>query len=179
MKTTVRTTVIALAAGLAVSCASVDTAQQREALVKEATASRQAWSKAEPAAEEFAKKGHGYVLFPDLGKGGFLLAGGGGYGVVYEQGRHIGYAELIEGSLGLTVGGQKYSELIVFENKAAMDRFKQTELNFGADANAVIAEKGVGASAKFVDGVVVFVRPLVGAMVEASLGGQRIKYIPR
>jgi lipid-binding SYLF domain-containing protein len=179
MRTTARSTAIALFAGMAVGCASMDTAQQRETLVKEATTSRQAWSKADPAIENFAKKGYGYALFPEVGKGGFIIAGGGGNGVVYEQGKHVGYAELVEGSVGLTVGGQKYSELIVFENKAAMDRFKQSELSFGADANAVIAETGVAASAKFVDGVAVFVRPLAGAMVQASLGGQRVKYIPK
>jgi lipid-binding SYLF domain-containing protein len=171
--------VVALAAGLAVGCASVETAQEKEALVKDATASRQAWINADPSIDGMVKKGYGYAFFPDVGKGGFIIAGSHGNGVVYEQGRHVGYAELTGGSLGLTIGGQKSSELIVFENKAAMDRFKQGEMNFGANANAVIAEAGAGASASFVDGVAVFVRPLAGAMAEASLGGQQIKYIPR
>jgi hypothetical protein len=52
-------------------------------------------------------------------------------------------------------------------------------MNFGANSNAVIAETGAGATASFVDGVAVFVRPIAGAMAEASLGGQHIKYIPK
>jgi len=67
----------------------------------------------------------------------------------------------------------------VFEDKVAMDRFKKSEVNFGANANAIIAKTGAGASASFVDGVVVFVRPLAGAMAEASVGGQKIKYVPK
>ena len=179
MKLSLRATVVALAAGLAVGCASIETAQEKDALVKEATTARQAWTKADPSIEGFVRKGYGYAFFPDVGKGGFIIAGSHGNGVVYEQGQHVGYAELTGGSVGLTVGGQKSSELIVFENKAAMDRFKKSEMNFGANANAVIAEAGAGASASFTDGVAVFVRPLAGAMAEASLGGQHIKYIPK
>jgi lipid-binding SYLF domain-containing protein len=169
--------VVTLAAGLAVGCASVDTAQEKQVLVKQATTSRQAWINDDPTIEGVTKKGYGYAFFPDVGSGGFIVAGSHGNGVVYEQGRHVGYAELTGGSLGLTVGGQKYSELVVFENKAAMDRFKKGEMNFGANANAVIAKSGAGASAAFVNGVAVLVRPLAGAMAEASLGGQQLKFI--
>jgi lipid-binding SYLF domain-containing protein len=169
----------ALAAGLLAGCATPTTTAEKDALVKDATASRQAWIKGDPSIDGFVRKGYGYAHFPEVGKGGFIIAGAYGNGVVYEQGQHVGYAELTEGSLGLTVGGQKYSELVVFENKAAMDRFKTSEMNFGANANAVIAETGAGATASFVDGVAVFVRPIAGAMAEASLGGQHIKYIPK
>ncbi len=178
MRTTIRTTMIALAAGLAVGCAPMDT-QEKETLVKEATASRQAWINTDPSIDGVTKKAYGYAFFPDVGTGGFIVAGSSGSGVVYEQGQHVGYAELTGGSFGLTVGGQKYSELIVFEHKAAMDRFKKSEMGFAANANAVIAKTGAGASASFVDGVAVLVRPLAGAMAEASLGGQKVKFIPR
>ena len=40
---------------------------------------------------------------------------GADHRIVYEQGQHVGYAELVEGSIGFTVGGQSYSEL---ESKA-------------------------------------------------------------
>jgi hypothetical protein len=52
-------------------------------------------------------------------------------------------------------------------------------MTFGANANAIIATAGAGASAPFRDGVAVLVRPLTGAMAEASLGGQNFKFIPR
>jgi len=51
---------------------------------------------------------------------------------------------------------------IVFENKAAMDRFKKSEMNFGVDVFVVIAKVGVGVGAEFNDGEAVFVRPLAG-----------------
>jgi hypothetical protein len=55
-----------------------------------------------------------------------------------------------------------------------MDKFKRNEID-----SAVLADKGAAASAQFVDGVAVFVRPIRGAMAEASLGGQQITYLPK
>lgn len=173
-------TVIALATGLLVSCSTAPaTKEERGALVKEAGASRQEWNKLDPGVEAFAKKGYGYAFFPEIGKGGVGIGGAYGRGVVYDQGRHIGYADLTEGSLGLQLGGQTYSELIVFENKAAIDRFKGNQFNFGANASAVIVEEGTATSTQFVDGVAVFVRPITGAMAEAALGGQKFTYVPK
>ena len=108
-----------------------------------------------------------------------VLGGGYGRGVVYEQGQHIGYADLSHASFGLQVGGQTYSELIVFENKAALDRLTQGNLELVADASAVILKKGAAANARFDDGVAVFVRPIGGAMAEASVGGQQLTYVPK
>jgi len=75
--------------------------------------------------------------------------------------------------------GQTYSELIVFGDQAAMNRFKQNDMNFGANASAVLAKKGAAADAWFVDGVAVFVKPTGGAMAEASLGGQQIAHMTK
>ena len=62
-------------------------------------------------------------------------------------------------SLGFQAGFQDYSQLIVFENQSAMDKFKRNEIDFGANASAVVADKGAAMGAQFVDGVAVFVRP--------------------
>jgi len=173
------TTVVALAMGLLLSCSTAPaTKEGRDKLLKDATASRQEWNKMNPGVEAFAKKGYGYAFFPEIAKGGAGIGGAYGRGVVYEQGQHIGYADLTEGSLGLQLGGQTYRELIVFENKAAMDRFKANQFSFGADASAVIPKAGTATSTQFVDGVAVFVRPVTGVMAEAALGGQKITYVP-
>jgi hypothetical protein len=66
----------------------------------------------------------------------------------------------------------------VFENKAAMDRFKANQFSFGATASAVIPKAGTATSTQFVDGVAVFVRPITGVMAEAALAGQKITYVP-
>jgi lipid-binding SYLF domain-containing protein len=153
--------------------------EERDTLIKQAQASRQEWNKVDPQFEAFAKKGYGYAFFPEVTKGGFVVGGARGQGVVYEKGQHIGYADLTQMSVGFQGGLQDYSQLIVFENQAAMDRFKRNEIDFGANASAVVADKGAAMNAQFVDGVAVFVRPTRGAMVEASLAGQKITYLPK
>ena len=170
--------VMALAMGLVIGCSTGSVSkEERDTLMKQAQASRQEWNKIDPQFEAFAKKGYGYAFFPEITKGGFVVGGARGQGVVFEKGQHIGYADLTQMSVGFQAGYQDYCQLIVFENQTAMDKFKRNEIDFGANASAVVADKGAALGAQFVDGVAVFVRPLGGAMAEASLGGQQITYI--
>ena len=165
--------VMALTIGLMGGCSTGSvTKEEGDTLFKSAQASRQEWNKVDPQLETFAKKGDGFAFFPEIKKGGLIVGGAGGRGVVYEKGQHIG-------TVGFQAGGQTYSELIVFQDQAAMNRFKQNETNFGANASAVLAENGAAADARFVDGVAVFIKPITGAMAEASLGGQQITYMPK
>jgi len=180
LETSVVVTAIAFTTTLLVGCSTAPTTTaERDELVQKAQTERAEWNKIDPGIEALAKQSHGLAFFPEIAKGGLGIGGAYGRGVVYERGQHIGYADLTQGSLGLQAGGQTYSEVILFENEAAMDRFKQNELNFGANASAVIADNGAAANARFVDGIAVFVRPITGAMAEATLGGQRMTYVPK
>jgi lipid-binding SYLF domain-containing protein len=78
--------------------------------------------------------------------------------------------------VGLQAGGQSFSELLVFENKAALDRFTAGKFDFAAGASAVVLKSGVATNANFVDGVAVVVQPIGGVMVEAAIGGQQFTY---
>jgi lipid-binding SYLF domain-containing protein len=95
---------------------------------------------------------------------------------VYAQGQHIGYSDLTQGTVGLQVGGQSFSELLVFETKGALDRFREGGIGFAADASAVVLKSGVATNVPFVDGVAVVVHPIGGVMVEAAVGGQQFTY---
>jgi lipid-binding SYLF domain-containing protein len=171
---------ICVAAGLLAGCSTAPTSSaEKDELTRKAQAERQQWDKLDPGIEAMAKKSHGFAFFPEITKGGLVFGGAYGRGVVYEQGQHIGYADVTQASFGLQAGGQTYSELIVFQDKAALDRFKANKTDFGANASAIIAENGAAMNARFVDGVAVFVRPTVGAMAEASLGGQRTTYVAK
>jgi lipid-binding SYLF domain-containing protein len=123
--------------------------------------------------------GHGYALFPEVVKAGLGLGGGYGQGVVYEQGQHVGFADLTLGSIGAQIGGQTFRELIVFQNKAAMDRFRLSPVDFTAGAAAMILQNGAAADASFIEGIAVVVQPITGAMAEATIGGQQFKYVPK
>ncbi len=171
---------LALFPGWLVGCTTAPpTTESRNELLEQATATMSDMNRVDPGLEALARKGHGYAVFPEVTKGGLVFGGAYGRGVVYEQGKYIGYADLTQASFGLQAGGQTYSELIVFETKAALDRFEAGRPNSTADATAVILMTGAAANARFVDGVTVIVRPLAGAMAEASVGGQQFKYVPK
>ena len=74
------------------------------------------------------------------------------------------------------MGGQSFSEILVFENQAALERFKAGRFGFAAEASAVVLKAGAATNANFVDGVAVVVQPIGGVMVEAAIGGQQFTY---
>src|SRR5713101_4298864 len=172
--------VLTVVAALLASCATApSTPGGRDVLLQQSTAAMTEMSKEDPGLDELTRKAYAYALFPEIAKGGLVFGGGYGRGVVYEQGEHIGYADLSQASFGLQVGGQTYSELIVFEYRAALERLKQGRFDLTADASAVILKTGAAVGARFVEGVAVIVRPIGGAMAEATVGGQQVTYVPK
>jgi len=172
--------VMSLVAGLLGSCATAPASpEDKAALVTEARTRLQQMQTEDPSLGALLQKGYGYSLFPNVGKGGLVVGGAYGRGVVYERGQHIGYSDLSQGSVGLQVGGQSFSELLVFENKEALERFKAGRFGFAAGASAVLLKSGAATNATFVDGVAVVVQPIGGVMVEAAIGGQQFTYQPK
>ena len=120
----------------------------------------------------------GYVVFPSIGKGGLVVGGAYGHGVLYEHGRMTGFTKISQGSHGLQAGGQSYTELIVFRDPWALNKLKAGEFSMGANASAVMVKPGAAASADYRNGLAVFVHPQGGVMAELSLSGQQIDYAP-
>jgi lipid-binding SYLF domain-containing protein len=119
---------------------------------------------------------YGYVIFPNVGKGGVGVGGASGNGGVYEQQVLVGMAKLSQVSVGFQAGGQAYREVIFFESKKELDRFKNSQLEFSAQASAVAVKSGASANAKYTKGVMVFTMQKGGLMYEASIGGQKFKF---
>lgn len=126
----------------------------------------------------FMSKAYGYAVFPSIGKGAIGIGGAAGKGVVYRGGEVVGGVNMTQISIGFQFGGQAYSEVIFFEDAAAFNRFKENELQFAAQVSAVALKTGVSADAKYSDGVAVFTMAKGGLMYEASVGGQRFKFVP-
>jgi lipid-binding SYLF domain-containing protein len=118
----------------------------------------------------------GYVIFPNVGKGGFIVGGAAGNGAVYEYGKLVGMAKLSQITIGFQAGGQAYSEVIFFESKKELERFKDSRFEFAAQASAVAVTEGASGNVKYTDGVMVFTMQKGGLMYEASIGGQKFKF---
>lgn len=154
------------------------TEQDRQNLSADSQNALQRFRNEDPSLGDRIGRAYGYAIFPDVGKGGLIAGGAYGRGEVYEQGRMVGFCDLTQATIGLQAGGQTYSQLILFEDKAAMDRFKSGKLAFSANASAVAVKSGAAAAARYSDGVLVFVMTRGGLMAEASLGGQQFTFQP-
>jgi lipid-binding SYLF domain-containing protein len=149
---------------------------QRE---REAAAAVDRFRQTDPTMQRFFETAAGYAVFPRVTKGGAGIGAAHGRGVVYENGQVIGYASMTQGTLGFQLGGQSYSQIIFFQDAATFDTFKQSNLEFAAQASAVAAAHGASADADFAYGVAVFTLARGGLMFEASIGGQKFAYTPR
>ena len=118
----------------------------------------------------------GYAVFPSVGKGGAGVGGAYGRGIVYANGAAVGYTDLSQATVGFQLGGQTYTQILVFENVQTLDRFRQGNYEFSAQATAVALKSGEGANARFRDGVAVFTMDESGMMFEAAVGGQKFSY---
>ncbi len=143
---------------------------------------------------------YGYAIFPTIGEGGFVVAGGHGTGRVYVRGRYVGDASVTQVSVGAQAGAQAYSEIIFFENRDAFRKFTSGNYSFGAEASAVAITASAEASAAtqtganagaginrhdagtlggYHDGLAVFTIVKGGAMAQAAVAGQKFGYTPK
>ena len=169
---------LVLAIALLAGCSTAPGSQEgKDDLVRQAIAALGEWNREVPGLEPFARQSYGFAMFPAIAKGGLGLGAAYGRGVVWEQGKHLGYADLSHASVGLQAGGQSYRVLVVFDDKAALEQFKRGRLDFSADTSGVLIEGGYVAGFRFVEGVTVFSTPIGGVMGEASIGGEWFTFV--
>ncbi|MFP5506180.1 MAG: YSC84-related protein [Gammaproteobacteria bacterium] len=133
----------------------------------------------DPGIRVFFDKAYGYAVFPTVGKGGMGIGAAYGKGEVYQRGKLIGTSSLSQLTIGLQLGGQAYSEIIFFKDKATLDRFTSGSFEFSAQASAVALTAGASADADYSNGVAIFTLAKGGLMYEASVGGQKFGFTPR
>src|SRR5688572_6526766 len=129
---------------------------KKKEIITESEDAKAEFIKADKDMSSLFGKAYGYVIFPNVGKGGLVVGGAAGNGSVYEKGKQIGTAKLTQVSVGFQAGGQAYREVVFFEDKKAMDRFKEDRIELSAQVSAVAAAAGASANAKYKEGVMVF-----------------------
>jgi lipid-binding SYLF domain-containing protein len=171
---------VAAGALLLTGCSTAPTsAAKQEQLTTKTDLAIQSAKTTDPGLQKFFGTAVGYAVFPSVGKGAIGVGGAYGHGELFdERGMLVGYCTLTQASIGLALGGQAYTELIFFETKDALDRFKSGNFAFAAQASAVALRSGASANAKYANGVAVFTMGEKGLMYEASVGGQKFNYQP-
>ena len=118
---------------------------------------------------------YGYAVFPSIGKGGIGIGGAAGKGTVFKGGAAVADCKMSQVTIGFQLGGQKYAEVIFFEDAKAYERFVSNKFEFAAQVSAIAITAGVSLDAKYTDGMMVITNAIGGLMYEASVGGQKFK----
>ena len=129
----------------------------------------------DPGINKFFNSAYGYAVFPEIGKGGFVVGGAGGKGTVYKSGSPVADVKMTQITVGAQVGGQKYAEIIFFQNAETYNEFIKGTYEFAAQISAVALAEGVSQNAAYQDGLLVMTISIGGLMAEASAGGQKFK----
>jgi lipid-binding SYLF domain-containing protein len=169
---------VVVALGVVAGCSTAPkTEAKRDNLRSDSDVALDRFQSNDQTTRDFLNGSKGYAVFPHIGKGGAVAGGAYGHGALYENGQFVGYCDMTQASVGAQLGGQSYAELIVFENTDALNRFKSGNYAFSANASAVANKEGAARTAKYENGVAVFVHPNAGLMGEASVGGQKFNYV--
>jgi lipid-binding SYLF domain-containing protein len=133
----------------------------------------------DPSMTKWFDTAYAYAAYPKVGKGGIGIGGAYGKGLVIHGDSTVGTTSLSQVTIGLQLGGQVYSQFIMFRDKTAFDHFSRGNFEMGAQASAVAITLGASADANYDGGVAVFTIAEGGLMFEASIGGQKFKYKPK
>lgn len=152
-----------------------------------------------PLVQQYFDHSYGYVVFPTVGKGAFIVGFAHGKGQVYRRGYVTGTSGLYHFSLGFQAGGQAFSEIIFFQDQRAYEEFVRGGFEFDAKAAAVAVTASATAQAgstgnstsvsagptnasqtgpRYVRGLAVFTQTKGGLLAEVALGMQRITFEP-
>lgn len=107
--------------------------------------------------EEFAelpgyvKRAKAVLIYPELIKGGFIVGGEGGMGVLMARGdggwSDPAFYTLAAGSIGLQIGGQVSEAVFTIMSQKALDAVLDNQMKFGGDMSIAAGPigKGIGA----------------------------------
>jgi lipid-binding SYLF domain-containing protein len=134
-------------------------------------------------AREIANQASAMLVFPTVIKGGFILGGHGGDGVLLSNGRALGYYHTSSISYGLQAGVQKYGYVLFFMNHHAMNYLNRSGgWEVGTGPSLVVVDTGTAktySTTTMNDDIYAFIFNQKGLMAGLGLQGTKItKYTP-
>ena len=111
--------------------------EKREAIVKMEKETLEKLYKESPQTKEKIKKAAGYGTFSNANVNLIFASAGGGYGsVVDNTTSQRTYMKMALGGIGLGLGVKDYRVVMVFKDKATIDKFIESGWDAGAHADA-------------------------------------------
>jgi len=152
--------------------------ERRQAAANMETETLQRLYKEAPDAKTKVENAPGYGVFSNANINLLIASAGGGYGVVVDNAtQQRTYMKMALGGVGLGLGAKDYRVVMVFKDKATMDKFVEKGWDAGAhaDAAAKTGDKGAEASVEgdIRSGIEVFSMTEAGLALQATIAGTK------
>jgi lipid-binding SYLF domain-containing protein len=165
---------------ICVSPVSAATAKEIDAGV-EATLDR--FHKEVTDSQKIMKGAKGVLVFPSVIKAGFGVGGEFGEGALLIGGKTVDYYNTAAASIGLQIGAQKKSIIILFTETGALEKFRNASgWKAGVDASiAVVNVGGAGSmdTSKANQPIIAYVLGQKGLMYNISLEGAKFTKVKK
>ena len=150
-------------------------------LNREATQALRKLYQGTPGAKELGEKAVGVLIFPSIKKGGFIIGGQFGDGVLRTRGKTTGYYRSLAASYGLQAGGQAFSYVLFFMDKASLQYLDKSDgWEVGVGPSLVVLDEGFGkvlSTTTLQSGVYAYIFGQRGAMAGLGIQGTKITKI--
>jgi lipid-binding SYLF domain-containing protein len=175
-------TLLAAAAFAAAGLASNTALAADPELDARAKTTLEEFSKHEKYAKAVIKNAGGVLVFSGLVKAAFIFGAEGGNGALQVDGKSVAYYTFAAASFGFQAGVQDKSLIVIFRDKAAVDKFQAKDsFEVGVDANVAFFKHGAGStltSTMEKNPVVFYVFDNTGLLADFSMqGGKFVKLV--
>lgn len=107
----------------------------------------------QPSLPNYVRQARAVLVFPELLRGGFIIGGEGGIGVMLAREpdgswSYPAFVTMAAGSVGLQIGGQVSEMLLLVMTQEGLDSLMDRYVTLGADANVAAITMGAGVEAR-------------------------------
>lgn len=146
-------------------------------VIEDAERAKAAFLETNPKLKAYFDDAQAYAIFPNVGKGAFIVGAATGNGAVYKNGVLVGMSNLKQVDVGAQIGGKAYSEIVFLKTDQAVKEFMNGKFKFSGNVSAIAIDKSTPTlNLKYDNGVAVFTLPKEGLMAEVSVGGQHFDF---
>lgn len=136
-----------------------------------------------PAAKALGERAKAILVFPGITKGGLVVGGQYGEGVLIQAGKTVGYYNTVGASVGLQAGVEKYGYAMFFMTDKALESFHSVKgFEVGVGPSVVVVDEGMAKNASTTtmkDDIYAFIFSQKGLMADVSLQGTKITKIDK
>ncbi|MDZ3837427.1 MAG: lipid-binding SYLF domain-containing protein [Rhodospirillales bacterium] len=133
--------------------------------------------------KEFGNKASGMLVFPEVTKAAIGVGGEYGEGALVVDGKPAGFYSTTAASIGLQLGAEQRSQIIMFMTDEALKKFQTSDgWEIGGKAGVTVIDTGMSGkidTTSFNEPVVGYIFGEKGLMADLSFEGQKISKIQR